>query len=80
MSRMTTQTERVRELLEEHGEISARALLFEGITRVAARVWELRREGYNIETIRGHVLEDGTHEMARYRLLPKIDSRQVSIW
>jgi biotin operon repressor len=55
----------VRRLLIAHGTVSAHELTYEhGITRTAARIWELRQEGLNIVTHNEH------GEQAEYELVP----------
>lgn len=39
-----------------------------GITRAAAIVFDLRADGFDIETIDGKTLDDGRKELASYRL------------
>lgn len=70
MSERTTQTALLLRLLREHGTVSAHDLVYRfGVTRVAARVFDLKAQGHEIETIRGHRLDDGTQQMASYRLV-----------
>lgn len=46
-----TQTERVIKHLKEHGSITPSEAIKEyGITRLGARIWDLRDLGYDIET------------------------------
>jgi predicted ArsR family transcriptional regulator len=46
-----SQREQILGLLRAHGTVSAHDLTYRhGITRAAARIWELRQEGYVIET------------------------------
>ena len=69
MSDRDTQNATVLRLLRE-GPISAHDLVYRhGITRVAARVHELKKAGHRIETIPGGKTPDGSREMAHYRLL-----------
>ncbi len=61
-----TQIEQVLEYLKEHGSITSMDAIVEfGCTRLAAKVFELRKQGYNIETIK----EKGKRGYyARYKL------------
>lgn len=46
-----TQCEQVLQHMKEHGSISSIEAFFNyGITRLSARIWELKRDGYDIET------------------------------
>lgn len=46
-----TQCEQVLRHMREHGSISTIEAFFDyGITRLSARIWELRNDGYEIET------------------------------
>lgn len=46
-----TQSEIVLEHMRKHGSISSIEAFFDyGITRLSARIWELRRDGYDIKT------------------------------
>lgn len=78
-----TQNRLVLSLLRERGErgVSARELVFDhGITRAAARVYDLKESGYAIETIRGRRLDDGTQEMARYVLREPAGDAQIEMF
>lgn len=69
-----TQRETVLRELSKAGKagVSARTLNYEfGITRSAAVVFELRAEGYDIETIDLGLLPDGRRAMAKYVLKTK---------
>ena len=51
-----SQTDVVLALLREHGTVSAHDLTYRfGITRAAARIWDLKQAGHTIETIRRYV-------------------------
>ena len=46
-----TQCEQVLQHMRDHGSISTIEAFFNyGITRLSARIWELRRDGYDINT------------------------------
>lgn len=70
MSTQEHQTDKVARLLLTEGIVSAHDLVYRyGITRAAARIWDLKHMGWKIETLRGARLADGTQEQARYRLV-----------
>lgn len=67
----TTQRERVLMYLKEFGSITPLQALKEfGIMRLAARIWELRKRGYNISKTTGIAKNRFGEEVkfARYRL------------
>lgn len=58
-------------LLQEAGNkgVSVHELVYRrGITRAAAIVYDLKQEGYDIETLPGGPLPDGRTQLASYRL------------
>ena len=69
MNNKETQTKAILEHLKEHGSItSMESFELYGCTRLSARIFELRKKGYDIET---HIIAGktryGTHcEYARY--------------
>lgn len=53
MNHIETQRQRIRRHLKRHGRIDPRtALRWYGSMRLAARIWDLRREGLPIVTVR----------------------------
>ena len=66
--------------LKAHGSVDARDLLLQhGIARAAARIHELRQEGYPIVTEPPRTLEDGRRTMASYRLVDA-EPQQRALW
>lgn len=66
-----TQCEKILNFLEENGTITQReALRYCGVMRLASRVHDLRKSGYNIisETITVVNRDESTSSVARYRL------------
>lgn len=66
-----TQRDRILKALREAGKlgVSAHRMNYEmGITRGAAIIFDLRQEGFDIETIDEGTHPDGTRKMARYVL------------
>ena len=66
-----TQTERVKEYMETHGSITQKDATYQlGITRLAARISDLKKKGTKVTTTMEHGKnrygEDEIH--ARYRL------------
>lgn len=58
-------------MLKENGAegVSGHDLIYRhGITRAAAIVFDLKNEGWDIETFGGETLADGRKELASYRL------------
>lgn len=63
----------------KHG-VSVHDLVYvDGITRAAARVFELRADGYVIDTERGRRLSDGRTTLARY-ILVREPTVQIELW
>lgn len=78
---MKTQTERIIQFLNDFGSISQREAYTElGIMRLAARVAELKRVGYNITSaLETHVNRYGEKvRCARYTLHKDSESATVS--
>ncbi len=67
-----TQAEAVIDYMREHGSITSEQAIRElGITRLAAVIVQLKRRGYAIEKVTGHVKTryKSRCAIARYRLL-----------
>lgn len=57
---MKTQTDRVLEYMKENGGITAMAAFREfGITRLSARIYDLRKAGYEVNSRRVSYIQDG---------------------
>lgn len=76
--RQSAQTRAIAAYLEQHGSISNHTAIYEGlpdvgrITRLGARIWDLRAAGYEIVTEKR---ERGTV----YRLIAKPGVRQLTL-
>jgi hypothetical protein len=76
--RQSAQTRAIAAYLETHGSISNFTAIYEGlpdvghITRLGARIWDLRAVGYEIATEKG---APGTV----YRLIAKPGPRQLTL-
>ena len=68
---MMTQREVIRQHLQEHGHITQREADMEyGVSRLSARIWELKRQGMKIETTMIPVLtRRGSTMVAAYRMV-----------
>lgn len=81
MSERETQNALILDLLTKYGRVSAHDLTFRfGITRAAARIWELRHKGHNIVTDPSKRLDDGTRTMAEYRLVGAEPTQAALPW
>ena len=75
-----TQCEQVLKHMKEHGSISSIEAFFDyGITRLSARIWELRNNGYEIETDMMKVKSEKgvVKHYARYQIKTDGDGEQV---
>ena len=65
-----SQTEQVYEYIKTHGSIDPlKAIHRLGILRLSARIWDLRAQGVEIETVRKtRKTKAGVKEWAEYRL------------
>lgn len=69
---MTPQAEAVLRALERGNLTSLDALRLIGTSRLAARCWELRQEGYPVETVYvRRRTRAGMARVAEYRMAPK---------
>ena len=63
-----TQREKVLRMLESGNWVSVRDFLLAGVSRFGARIFEIRRAGYEIESREEH---KGRSRYVSYRLVPK---------
>lgn len=70
MNEYGTQHNRVLQMLDEAEAVCSTAFLAEYIPRAGARIWDLRQEGYVIETRRCRQHKHRTRQI-EYRLLSR---------
>jgi len=72
----TTQNKVILEALRRRGQITAQDALRMGITRLSARIWDLRRDGHCIAAERKKITSRwGVSTVATYRLNTREASR-----
>lgn len=70
-----TQKQKIMDYMTKHGSISSIEAFHMGITRLAARVYDLRNDGVNVHSERViYIAGDGTKKhYDRYRLVGGVD-------